>query len=77
MLHFKKNDGFFMIYVNKISCVTVVLLSMILTLKADDVLPKVVVKIGESSVTSDEYIKRLVELDGNKTLENFIVERVI
>jgi hypothetical protein len=66
-----------MIDFKKILSVTVMLLSMILTLNADDVLPKVVVKIGESSVTSDEYVKRLVEVDGNKTLENFIIERVI
>ena len=66
-----------MIDLKKILSVTIMLLSMILTLNADEVLPKVVVKIGESSVTSDEYVKRLVELDGNKTLENFIVERVI
>lgn len=53
------------------------LLSLLLTLKADDVLPKVVVKIGESSITSDDFVKRLMDQDGAKVLDTLITEKVI
>ena len=56
-----------------------VLFSMVsmAVLLADEVLPKVVAKVGENAISINEYVKRLIDQDGTKTMENIIVEKVI
>lgn len=53
------------------------LLFACLATTADEVLPKVVVKVGESTISNDDLVKRLLEEDGSRILDNLIAEKVI
>lgn len=44
---------------------------------ADDVLPPVVVKVGQSSISRDEFIKEMMNAEGKGILENMIVQKVV
>lgn len=46
-------------------------------LQAEEVLPKVLVKIDESTISNSEYLKRLIEQDEGRTLENMVIEKII
>ena len=58
-------------------CALLCLLASISLLKADDVLPKVVAKIGETSISNNDLVARLMEEDGSRILENLITEKII
>lgn len=64
-------------YFKKIFSLILCLFGFLLIVKTDDVLPKVVVKIGESTISNDDLVKRLLEEDGVKILENLIAEKII
>lgn len=61
----------------KISGLVLCLSSFVFSIFAQEILPKVVVKIGPTSISSDEYVSRLIERDDNKSIENLINEKVI
>lgn len=50
---------------------------LISSMQAEENLPKVLVKIGESTISSNEYLKRLIEQDEGRALESMVLEKII
>jgi hypothetical protein len=45
--------------------------------QAEETLPNILVKIDETSISSEAYFKRLIEQDDGRALENMVIEKII